>query len=73
MENITRDYRDWLNRYPDDTLADFKTDFVDTYATSEISIQTNYNEVDSGHDGDIEILQVTISDGTQRFAALFTK
>ena len=74
MENITRDYRDWIKTNPDDPISVFKTAVNTDYGGSVESIATDSTyEVDHGKDGDIEILQVTISDGTQLFMALFTK
>ena len=75
MEEITRDYRDWLKTSPDDSITVFET-AVNTnpnYADIIVSGETGIIEVDPGNDGDVEILQVTITDGTQTLMVLFTK
>ena len=75
MEEITRDYRDWLKTSPDDSISVFET-AVNTnpnYADMIVSGETGIIEVDPGNDGDVEILQVTITDSTQTLMALFTK
>jgi len=74
MEKITRDYRDWLITSPDDSINAFLNNTVkQNYADIIINDETKLIEVDPGKDGDIEILQVTITDGTQTLMALFTK
>ena len=74
MEEITRDYRDWLKTSPDASINAFLNNTVkQNYADIIINDETKLIEVDPGKDGDIEILQVTITDGTQTLMALFTK
>ena len=73
MEEITRDYRDWLKTSPDDSITAFETAVNTNYAGIIVSGETGIIEVDTGNDGDVEILQVTITDGTQTLMALFTK
>lgn len=73
MEEITRDYRDWLKTSPDDLISVFETAVKTNYADIIVSADTGIIEVDPGNDGDVEILQVTITDGTQTLMALFTK
>ena len=73
MEEITRDYRDWLITGPDDSITVFETAVNTNYADIIVSGETGIIEVDPGNDGDVEIFQVTITDGTQTLMALFTK
>ena len=73
MEEITRDYRDWLKTSPDDSISVFETAVNTNYADIIVSGETSIIEVDPGNDGDVEIFQVTITDGTQTLMALFTK
>ena len=71
MEEITRDYRDWLKTDPDDLIAVFETAVKNDYADFIVSDETKI--IDPWNDEDVEILQVTITDGTQTLMALFTK
>ena len=71
MEEITRDYRDWLKTSPDDSITVFKAAVENDYSTFIVSSETKI--IDPWNDGDVEILQVTITDGTQTLMALFTK
>ncbi|MEA3421635.1 MAG: type II secretion system protein [Acidobacteriota bacterium] len=73
MEKITRDYRNWLKTSPDDSITVFETAVNTNYADIIVSGETGIIEVDPGNDGDVEIFQVTITDGTQTLMALFTK
>ena len=71
VESITRDYRNWIKDTPDEDLTQFKSDFLDTYPSDKVS--SNYNEINTGKDGDIDILMVKVSDGTQSLVVIFTK
>lgn len=79
MEQITRDYRTWLKENPDDAFVNFKTMVDSTYGGGNISVQTNFSEVDAGMDTDVEILWVTVSELDpdanirQSMVSLFTK
>jgi prepilin-type N-terminal cleavage/methylation domain-containing protein len=73
MEEITRDYRNWLKTSPDDLITVFETAVNTNYAGIIVGAETGIIEVDPGKDGDVEIFQVTITDGTQILMALFTK
>jgi len=73
IEEITRDYRNWLETSPDDSIAVFETAVNTNYADIIVSGETKLIEVNPGNDGDVKILQVTITDGTQTLMALFTK
>jgi prepilin-type N-terminal cleavage/methylation domain-containing protein len=73
MEEINRDYRGWLENSPDSALSDFKTRYIDTFTNPDISLEATYIDVDSGKDGDIDILKVVISDSPQTMMMLFTK
>ncbi|MDY6972690.1 MAG: prepilin-type N-terminal cleavage/methylation domain-containing protein [Thermodesulfobacteriota bacterium] len=73
MEDITRDYRTWLIDYPDDSITDFESHVNSNYGGWIVSEKTGTIEVDAGNDGDVDILQVAVSDGTRSLLALFTK
>jgi len=73
MESITRDYRNWLIDYPADPITDFESDVNTNYGSWIVSGETGTIEVDTGNDGDVDILQVAISDGARSLTALFTK
>lgn len=62
MENITRDYRNWLRTSPGEQIAAFKT-IAESHQGGRISVQTSSAgfEIDPGNDGDIELLLVTVT------------
>jgi hypothetical protein len=68
MEQITRDYRLWLRDSPGDALDAFRP-----IAAAYADAATAFIQVDGGNDDHIQILQVTVSDGTRTLKALFTK
>lgn len=74
MEDITRDYRNWLSSSPGSPLSQFAAQVNATpeYAAVIVGAQTGMISVDPGHDGDVAILQITISDGVRTLQALFT-
>jgi prepilin-type N-terminal cleavage/methylation domain-containing protein len=74
MEDITSDYRDWLRTSPGSPLSQFaaQVNATPAYAAVIVGAQTGMISVDAGHDGDVAILQITISDGTRTLRALFT-
>jgi type II secretory pathway pseudopilin PulG len=74
MEDITRDYRNWLRTSPGSPLAQFaaQVNATPAYAAVIVGAQTGMISVDAGHDGDVAILQITISDGVRTLRALFT-
>ena len=74
LESITKDYRLWLDNYPNQSIMDFKSGYVDTYSGS-LNVNGVLNEIDSGNDGNIGILQVTVStsDNSRSLTAFFTK
>ena len=75
MENITRDYRDWIQTSPDDLISVFAAAVNAAYADSIVAAETGIIDVDPvpANDDDIEILRVTIADGSQTMMALFTR
>ena len=79
MEQITKDYRNWIQENPDDAFANFKNMIDSTYGSGNITVQTNFSEVDAGMDTDVEILWVTVSEQDpnanirQSVVSLFTK
>ncbi len=75
MEAITRDYRDWLRLNPANPLTDFETriNTDPNYTPVLVGGQTGMISVDAPNDGDVAILQVTISDGTRVLRSLYTK
>jgi len=74
LESITKDYRLWLVNYPNQSIVDFKTGYVDSYSGS-LNINGVLNEIDAGNDGNIDILQVTVSasDNSRSLTAVFTR
>ena len=74
MEDITRDYRNWLRNNPGSPLSQFaaQVNATPTYAAVIVGTQTGMISVDAGNDGDVVILQITISDGARTLRALFT-
>ena len=74
LESITKDYRMWLKNFSNQSISDFKTGYVDTYSGS-LNVNGVLSEIDSGNDGNIGILQVTVSnsDNSRSLTAFFTK
>jgi type II secretory pathway pseudopilin PulG len=74
MEDITRDYRNWLRNSPGNPLSQFaaQVNATPAYAAVIVGAQTGMISVDAGNDGDVAILQITLSDGTRTLRALFT-
>ena len=74
MEDITRDYRSWLRNSPGSPLSQFaaQVNATPAYAAVIVGAQTGMFSVDAGNDGDVAILQITISDGARTLRALFT-
>jgi len=74
MEDITRDYRNWLRNSTGSPLSQFAAQVNGTpaYAAVIVGAQTGMISVDAGNDGDVAILQITISDGARTLRALFT-
>ena len=74
LESITKDYRLWLTNYPNQSIVDFKTGYVDSYSGS-LNVTGVLNEIDTGNDGNIEILQVTVSasDNSRSLTSVFTR
>lgn len=74
LESITKDYRLWLTDYPNQSIVDFKTGYVDSYSGT-LNVNGVLNEIDSGNDGNIGILQVTVSasDNSRSLTAVFTR
>jgi prepilin-type N-terminal cleavage/methylation domain-containing protein len=79
VEEITRDYRNWIRNNPDDSFANFKNAVDSSYGDANISVQTVFADLDAGMDADIEILWVTVSELDenakvgQSLVTLFTK
>ncbi len=74
LESITKDYKMWLKNSPDESIVDFKTGYIDTYSGS-LNVSGVLNEIDTGNDGNIGILQVTVSDVNNKrsLTTIFTK
>ena len=74
LESITKEYRMWLENLPNQSILDFKTGYVDTYS-GDLNVIGVLNEIDSGNDGNIGILEVTVSnsDNSRSLTAFFTK
>jgi len=74
LESITKEYRVWLENFPNQSIIDFKTGYVDTYS-GDLNVIGVLNEIDSGNDGNIGILQVTVSspDNNRSLTAFFTR
>ena len=67
MERITRDYRNWLEDSPDETLEQFQT-----YINNNYSARTQMIEL-RPEDPANAILRVIVSRGDRKLASLFTK
>ncbi len=68
MEQITRDYRNWLENSPSETLSGFKTYLGNNYADAETQMITLRDD-----DPANSILRVTVSEGDRKLVSLFTK
>jgi len=62
VEEITKDYRNWIKSNPDDPLVNFKNTIDASYGGGNIAVRAEFSDVDSGMDADIEILWVTVSE-----------
>jgi prepilin-type N-terminal cleavage/methylation domain-containing protein len=62
VEEITKDYRNWIQNNPDDPLVNFKNTIDTSYGGGNIAVRTDFSDVDSGMDTDLEILWVTVSE-----------
>jgi prepilin-type N-terminal cleavage/methylation domain-containing protein len=62
MEKITADYRHWLETHPEQTLASFRA-IANAHQTGQITVTNSSDgfEINPGSDGDIEILEITVS------------
>ena len=68
MEEITRDYRNWLENNPDEALSEFQTDIENNY--TDIQAQMIALRADDPADA---ILRVTVARGDRTLVSLFTK
>ena len=68
MEEITRDYRNWLENNPGAALSEFQTDLENNYTGAQTQMITLRPE-----DPAESILRVTISRGNRQLDSLFTK
>lgn len=80
IEAFTRDYRYWLENDPNQTITNFKTDYIDKYINGQISVLTGAGKTEivsnfsAGDDAaGVQVLRVTVSDGTRTLSTLFTK
>jgi len=79
VEEITKDYRSWIQNNPGDAFVNFKNTVDATYGGGNIQVQTDFSDVDTGMDADVEILWVTVSEldadseARQSLVTLFTK
>ena len=79
VEQITRDYRNWIKTNPDDSFTNLKNAIDATYGGGNIAVQTVFADVDPGLDTDVQILWVTVSEldenatVRQSMVTLFTK
>ncbi|MCF8026618.1 MAG: prepilin-type N-terminal cleavage/methylation domain-containing protein [Desulfobacteraceae bacterium] len=68
MEEITRDYRNWLENNPGAALSEFQTDLENNYTGAQTQLIMLRPE-----DPAESILRVTISRGDRKLISLFTK
>ncbi|MCF8026578.1 MAG: prepilin-type N-terminal cleavage/methylation domain-containing protein [Desulfobacteraceae bacterium] len=68
MEEITRDYRNWLENNPGAALSEFRTDLENNYTGAQTQMITLRPE-----DPAESILRVTVSRGDRKLVSLFTK
>lgn len=79
VEQITKDYRNWIKNNPDDSFTNLKNAIDSSYGGGNIAVQTVFSDVDAGMDTDVEILWVTVSEldenanVRQSIVTLFTK
>ena len=79
IEGFTRDYRYWLENDPSQTITHFKTTYIDTYSNPKVSVLTGSGNTEvfelTGGDNTagVQVLRVTVSNGTQTLYTLFTK
>lgn len=71
MEEITRDYRDWLVNSPDGTISDFEANINSDYPEVQTDI-FSAGQLRSDDPGD-SILKVTVTQGDMKLVSLFTK
>ena len=74
LESTTKDYKMWLLNFPDQSIIDFKTGYIDTYSGS-LNVIGVLSEIDTGNDGGVGILQVSVSDINNNLSltTIFTK
>ncbi|MCF8026525.1 MAG: prepilin-type N-terminal cleavage/methylation domain-containing protein [Desulfobacteraceae bacterium] len=68
MEEITRDYRNWLENNPDATLSEFQTYLGNNYTDIQTQMITLRADDPAG-----SIMRVTVSRGDRKLVSLFTK
>lgn len=68
MEEITRDYRNWLENNPDEALSTFQTNLENNYTDIQTQMITLRPE-----DPADAILRVTVARGERKLVSLFTK
>lgn len=87
MEKITRDYGTWLEDFPAAPISEFETAVKADYGTStspttKVYVDKDKTGTDSSYfvdsdpntgDVTIDLLHLTLTDGTQSLVALFTK
>jgi len=74
LESITKDYKMWLLNFPDQSIIDFKTGYIDTYSGS-LNVIGVLSEIDTGNDSGVGILQVSVSDvnNNRSLTTVYTK
>lgn len=73
MEQITRDYRNWLEDSPDETILDFETNIINSDDYSGIQTDIIAPGELRDDDPDDSILRVTVTRGDRELVSLFTK
>ncbi|MBI9083062.1 MAG: prepilin-type N-terminal cleavage/methylation domain-containing protein [Desulfobacterales bacterium] len=76
MEKITRDYGLWLEANPNEPISAFETQIQADYSAHIKDAATGTDSsyfVDATGDTAIDLLHLTLTDGTQSIVALFAK
>lgn len=76
MEQITRDYRNWLEDHPNQNLSAFRSNINNNYPEAD----TQFVEVSPGSSQFVEVppgqsntLRITVTQGDRKLVSLFTK
>jgi prepilin-type N-terminal cleavage/methylation domain-containing protein len=76
MEEVTRDYRVWLENSPGEPISEFETAVLAKYGayvdTSKTGTDSSYY-IDATEDVTIDLFHLTLTDGKQSLVTIFSK